>query len=211
MPINIKICGLSTEDSLNAALEAGADMIGLVHFEKSPRHVGLQQGRALADLARGRAHIVALLVDPLDNVLEAICAAAAPDYLQLHGQESPQRVLEIQRRFGVRIIKAIGIGEKQDFDQVAAYTGLDYVLLDAKPSHLPGGNGVPFDWSLAQGFYPAMPWMLSGGLCADNVVEAIRQSGARAVDVSSGVENAPGVKDKDKISAFIKAVRSVSL
>ena len=212
MPSTIKICGLSTADTLDAALNAGADMIGLVFFEKSPRYVGLDQARALGDLARGRAHIVALSVDPSNDKLADIMRVLNPDFLQLHGSESPQRVAEIRGLFGIPTIKAIGVAGPQDFARASDYAATaDWLLIDAKPpkgAALPGGNGVAFDWRLARDFAPAKPWLLSGGLNADNVAQAIALSGARGVDVSSGVENAPGVKDAGMIVAFIEHARA---
>ena len=212
MASTIKICGLSTLAALDAALAAGADMVGFVFFERSPRFVGLDTARALADRARGAAQIVALSVDPSDNMLAGITRALAPDFLQLHGSESPERVGEIRRRFGVPTIKALGVAAAADLAQANDYAEVaDWLLIDAKPPKgavLPGGNGAPFDWRLASGFAPARPWLLSGGLDAGNVAEAIALSGARGVDVSSGVERAPGVKDAAKIAAFIKAARA---
>src|SRR5580658_9689074 len=212
MSTAIKICGLSTVPTLAAALDAGADMVGFVFFEKSPRCVGSAQARDLAARARQRAEIVALSVDADDETLAAIVAATEPDYLQLHGSESPERVAQIQRKFGVSAIKAIGIAEAADFAKAREYKdAADALLIDAKPPKgavLPGGNGVAFDWRLAGDFAPRKPWLLSGGLDAGNVAEAIRQSFARSVDVSSGVESAPGVKDVEKIRAFIAAART---
>ena len=211
MSTAIKICGLSTVPTLAAALDAGADMVGFVFFEKSPRCVGSAQARDLAARARQRAEIVALCVDADDEKLAAIVAATEPDYLQLHGRESPERVAEIQRKFGVSAIKAIGIAEAADFAKAQEYKdAADALLIDAKPPKgavLPGGNGVPFNWRLARDFAPRKPWLLSGGLDADNVAHAIALSRTRAVDVSSGVEIAPGVKDVEKIGAFIAAAR----
>ena len=212
MSTAIKICGLSTVPTLVAALDAGADMVGFVFFEKSPRCVGSAQARDLAARARQRAEIVALSVDADDETLAAIVAATEPDYLQLHGRESPERVAEIQRKFGVSAIKAIGIAEAADFVKAQEYRdAADALLIDAKPPKgaiLPGGNGVPFDWRLAREFSPRKPWLLSGGLDADNVAQAIALSQTRAVDVSSGVESAPGIKDIEKIRAFIAAARA---
>ena len=208
----IKICGLSTAPTLEAALRAGADMVGFVFFARSPRHVSFETGRDLADRARMRAEIVALCVDPDDFMLKLIVEATEPDYLQLHGAESPERVDEIQRKFGVSAIKAIGVATKDDFAKANAYKGKsDGLLIDAKPPKgaiTPGGNGIAFDWRLAYDFHPRKPWLLSGGLDAGNVAEAIALSGVRGVDVSSGVESAPGVKDVDKIHAFIEAARA---
>jgi phosphoribosylanthranilate isomerase len=212
MSQTIKICGLSTVATLAAALDAGADMVGFVFFEKSPRFVGLDHARDLAARVRQRAEIVALSVDASDTALAAIIAAIEPDYLQLHGGESPERVAEIQRKFGISAIKAIGVAEAADLIKADEYNdSADALLIDAKPPKgavLPGGNGVPFDWRIARDFSPRKPWLLSGGLDALNVGEAIALSGARGVDVSSGVESAPGVKDNDKIKAFVAAARA---
>ena len=211
MSETIKICGLSTLPTLKAALNADADMVGFVFFAKSPRHVSFETARSLAAYARGQAEIVALSVDADDATLEQIVKATEPDYLQLHGSESPERVQEIQHKFGVSAIKAIGVAEAADFAKAEAYRGKsDALLIDAKPpkgSALPGGNGVAFDWRLAWNFHPKKPWLLSGGLHAGNVATAILQSGTRGIDVSSGVESAPGVKDAEKIGTFIDAAR----
>jgi phosphoribosylanthranilate isomerase len=211
MSTSVKICGLSTPETLAAALEAGADMVGLVFFEKSPRHVGLDVARALATQARHRAEVVALTVDADDAALEAILRRVGPDYFQLHGRESPERVAQIQEKYGVSVIKAIGVAEAADLALADAYAPADALLIDAKPPKgavLPGGNGVAFDWRLARDFHPRKPWLLSGGLTPENVAQAIRESLARAVDVSSGVESAPGAKDTAKIRAFVAAARA---
>jgi len=211
MSTSIKICGLSTPETMEAALKAGADMVGLVFFEKSPRHVSLEIAKSLAARAQQRAEVVALTVDADDAALEAIVRALAPEYLQLHGRETPERVEEIQRKFGVSAIKALGVSEAADLLAADTYKAADALLIDAKPPKgaiLPGGNGIAFDWRLARGFSPRKPWMLSGGLDAGNVGEAIRLSLARSVDVSSGVESAPGVKDPAKIRAFIDAAQA---
>jgi len=212
MLTTVKICGLSTVPTLQAALRAGADMVGFVFFERSPRFVGLDHARELAALARGRAKVVALSVDAPDKALAAIVGAIGPDLLQLHGKESPERVAGVKRMFGVSVMKAIGVADAGDFGKAMEYEdAADWLLIDAKPPKdaiLPGGNGRPFDWRLAHGFAPTMPWLLSGGLEPANVGAAIGSSGARGVDVSSGVESAPGVKDIDKIEAFIAAARA---
>lgn len=212
MTLLVKICGLSTPDALDAALCSGADMVGFVFFPKSPRHVGFEAARALGTRARGRARIVALTVDADDALLADVCAALDPDVLQLHGRETPERVAEIGTRFGRLTMKAIGVAAPDDLALAAAYDGpADWLLIDAKPpkgAALPGGNGLPFDWRLARGFAPRRPWLLSGGLDPDNVAEAIRTTGACGVDVSSGVERAPGVKDDIKIAAFVAAARA---
>jgi phosphoribosylanthranilate isomerase len=207
----VKICGLSTSATLAAALDAGADMVGFVFFPKSPRHVDWATARALGRQARGRAKIVALTVDADDDALARIVEWLSPDILQLHGREAPSRVTEIRQRFGRPTMKAIGVAAPADFAAAAPHDGVaDFLLIDAKPAKnalLPGGNGRAFDWALARDFRPRTPWLLSGGLDPDNVAEAITLTGARGVDVSSGVESAPGVKDESKIRAFIAAAR----
>ncbi len=212
MVSTVKICGLATAATLEAALDAGADMVGLVFFAKSPRFVGLDHARELAAQARDRARIVALTVDADDDLLAAIARVVGPDMLQLHGRETPQRVAAIKRTFGLPAMKAIGVSGAADFARARDYECVaDWLLIDAKPPKdavLPGGNGRPFDWRLARGFAPRIPWLLSGGLDADNVGEAIALSRARGVDVSSGVERAPGVKDESKIAAFAAAARA---
>lgn len=213
-PVLVKICGLSTAETLEAALDAGADMIGLNFFQKSPRAVSIESGAALAATVRGRAEIVALTVDMDDDGLAAIVEAVRPDWLQLHGHEDPDRVSALQRRFGLGVLKAIGIRTADDLAEVARHAGIaDHLLIDAKPpagAVLPGGNGVPFDWGLLDGIEQDRPYMLSGGLNPHNVAEAIARTGAGGVDVSSGVETAPGVKDAALIRAFIAAVRGAS-
>jgi phosphoribosylanthranilate isomerase len=212
MTSTVKICGLATAATLEAALDAGADMVGLVFFAKSPRFVGLDHARELAAQARDRAKVVALTVDAADDLLAAIARVVGPDMLQLHGRETPQRVAAIKQAFGLPAMKAIGVSEAADFARARDYESVaDWLLIDAKPPKdavLPGGNGRPFDWRLARGFTPKIPWLLSGGLDVDNVGEAIARSGARGVDVSSGVERAPGVKDEKKIAAFAAAARA---
>ncbi|HEV3043779.1 MAG TPA: phosphoribosylanthranilate isomerase [Roseiarcus sp.] len=207
----VKICGLSTPSSLEAALVAGADMVGFVFFEKSPRHVSLDQAAELGRKACGRAKIVALTVDAGDAALEDIVAALAPDVLQLHGRETPVRVAAIGRTFGVATMKAIGVAADEDLAAAKDYAGVaDLILFDAKPpkdARLPGGNGAPFDWRLLEKGSLDGRYLLSGGLDADNVAEAIVLSGALGVDVSSGVESAPGVKDNSKIAVFVARAR----
>jgi phosphoribosylanthranilate isomerase len=204
-----KICGLSSAATVDAALAAGATMVGFVFFERSPRNISYEQARALGAQARGRARIVALSVDADNDRLARIVESLSPDILQLHGRESPPRVTEIRERFGRPTMKAIGVAGPADFAAAAPYDGVaDFLLIDAKPAKdalLPGGNGRAFDWPLARDFRPRAPWLLSGGLDPANVAEAIALTGARGVDVSSGVESAPGVKDESKIRAFIAA------
>ncbi|MDE2016370.1 MAG: phosphoribosylanthranilate isomerase [Hyphomicrobiales bacterium] len=208
----VKICGLSTPETVEAALAAGADMVGFVFFAKSPRNVAPETAGALAAPARGRARVVALTVDADDALIEAIGAALAPDLHQLHGRESPARAAAIRDRSGVPAMKALAVAARTDVAAAEAYAdAVERILFDAKPprdSALPGGNGRAFDWSLLAGYAGATPWMLSGGLGPDNVAEAIRISGAREVDVSSGVESAPGVKDVGLIRAFVAAAKA---
>ena len=212
MTSTVKICGLATAATLEAALDAGADMVGLVFFARSPRFVGLDHARELAAQARERAKVVALTVDADDDLLAAIVRVVGPDMLQLHGRETPQRVAAIKKAHGLPAMKAVGVSEAADFARARDYEDVaDWLLIDAKPPKdavLPGGNGRPFDWRLAHGFAPKIPWLLSGGLDPNNVGEAIALSGARGVDVSSGVERAPGVKDENRIAAFAAAARA---
>jgi phosphoribosylanthranilate isomerase len=212
MPPIVKICGLSTPSSLETALAAGADMVGFVFFEKSPRHVSFEQARELGRRARGRAEIVALTVDAGDEALAAIVEALAPDLMQLHGKETSARVAAIAKTFAVKTMKAIGVATAGDLAAAKDFVGVaDWMLFDAKApkdARLPGGNGVPFDWRLLADVAHEPPYLLSGGLDPENVVEAIALSGARGVDVSSGAESAPGVKDNAKIAAFIACARA---
>ncbi len=212
MPNSIKICGLSNATTLEAALKLGADWVGFVFFDPSPRHVNLELARDLAAQAKGRAKIVALSVDATDGALEAIIEAARPDWLQLHGRETPERVAHLRNAFNLPVMKAVGIASANDIATARRYALIaDQLLLDAKPpaeAARPGGNGAAFDWRLPRQLGASVPWMLSGGLNAENVAQAVRRSGARRVDVSSGVESAPGVKDTTKIRAFIAAARA---
>jgi phosphoribosylanthranilate isomerase len=204
----LKICGLSTPETLDAALLAGADMVGFVFFAKSPRHISFATARALADHMSGRALRVALTVDADDATLTDVIANLRPQLLQLHGNEPPERVAELRERFGLPIMKAIGIARPDDLSQVAAFEPVaDWLLLDAKPdpAALPGGNGETFDWSLLRDLKLTKPWLLAGGLTAQNVAAALIATGAPGVDVSSGVESEPGIKDISKIQAFIAA------
>jgi phosphoribosylanthranilate isomerase len=206
----VKICGLSSPETLLTAIEAGADMAGFVFFEKSPRHIDFETARTLGLVAAGRISKVALTVDADDAALDDIVGALAPDYLQLHGKETPARVAEVKARFGLPVIKAVGVATAGDVKASRAYEDVaDVILFDAKPAPdaaVPGGAGVAFDWALLRGV-AAKSWMLSGGLDPDNVAEAMRLTGARAVDVSSGVERERGVKDAEKIKAFVRAAR----
>jgi phosphoribosylanthranilate isomerase len=212
MALLVKICGVGTPTALEAAIGAGADMVGFVRFPRSPRHVELDRGRALSGMARGRTQRVLLVVDATDAELDEAVAALDPDLLQLHGTETPERVAAIRSRTGRPVMKAIGIAGTGDLARLVGYSGVaDRILLDAKPPRdavLPGGNGRTFDWSLLDGLDPALDVMLSGGLDVANVAEAISRTRVRAVDVSSGVEARPGEKDPEKIAAFIRAARA---
>ncbi|MCJ2088629.1 phosphoribosylanthranilate isomerase [Methylobacterium sp. E-005] len=212
-PARIKICGLSTEDTLDAALALGVDWIGLVHFPRSPRHVDVARAAGLSRRAKGRAERVVLLVDPDDTLLTSVVEAVGPDLIQLHGRESPERVAAIRALTGRPVMKALGLASPADLAPLAAYVAVaDRILLDAKApadSALPGGNGRCFDWTiLADRDLPAGT-MLSGGLDAANVAEALARTQLGAVDVSSGVESAPGIKDPDRIAAFVAAARGM--
>jgi phosphoribosylanthranilate isomerase len=212
VPPLVKICGLSTEETLAAAIEAGAERVGFVFFPRSPRYLTLEKAAALARRARGRAAVVALVVDAGDAALDTISEAVAPDMVQLHGQETPERVQALRARLGRPVMKALGISTAADLDAVPAFAAVaDEILFDAKPPRgavLPGGNGVAFDWRLLAALDLPVPFMLSGGLGPRNVGEALRVTGAPGVDVSSGVESAPGVKDPDLIAAFVRAAKN---
>ena len=207
----IKICGLSTASSLGAALDARAEMVGFVFFPPSPRHLAYDAARALGAQAAGRALKTALTVDADDDTFTQLIAALQPDLLQLHGKESPQRAAEIRARFGLPVMKAIGVSSAADLAAVAAYEPVvDRILFDAKPpreSTRPGGNGLAFDWGLIAGVKIGKPWMLSGGLDPQNIAQAIAATGAPGVDVSSGVESASGIKSNTAIAEFIAAAR----
>jgi phosphoribosylanthranilate isomerase len=215
MTLLVKICGLTTLEALDVALEAGADMVGFVFFPASPRHVGYDAARALGAHVRGRALKVALSVDADDDALAASIAALEPDALQLHGAERPERVLTVRTRFGLPVTKALPIAERADLAPIRLYEPVaDRLLFDARAPHAatrPGGLGKSFDWRLLQNLDIRVPFMLSGGLDARNVAEALRITKADSVDVSSGVERAPGDKDPDMIRAFIIAARQASL
>ncbi len=209
--VAVKICGLNTADSVTAAVQAGARYLGFNFFQKSPRYVNISQARKLALLVPPEICKVALSVDPTDEFLDAIMADVPIDMLQLHGHETPERVLEIKKRYGLPVMKVVGVADARDLAAIDRYMRVsDQILVDAKPpkdAELPGGNGISFDWRLIAGRRWACPWMLAGGLAPQNVAEAVRLTGARQVDVSSGVEAAPGVKDNDRIAAFIAAAQ----
>ncbi|MEN3382231.1 MAG: phosphoribosylanthranilate isomerase [Hyphomicrobiales bacterium] len=212
MSVLVKICGLSTPETLDVALAAGADMVGFVFFPPSPRNISPEAARALGLRVKERAKTVALVVDADDALLEQIIGALKPDMLQLHGHETPQRVAAIRESFGLPVMKVLAIETKADLAAVAPYIGVaDRLLFDARPPReatRPGGLGKPFDWHLLESLELPLPFMLSGGLDPVNVAEALRITRAPGVDVSSGVESAPGVKDPEKIRAFIRAARA---
>lgn len=210
--IKVKICGLSDELALAAAVQAGADYAGFVFYARSPRYIAPERAGILLQGVPASVQSVGLIVDEDDAAIETILRHAALDMLQLHGQENPARVAEIRRRFGLPVIKAVAISDAPDVQRAKDYEGVaDILLFDAKPPQnlraLPGGNGLVFDWTLLARASWTIPWMLSGGLNADNVADALRISGAKMVDVSSGVESAPGIKDVAKIRAFVKGAK----
>lgn len=209
--IRVKICGLREARHIAAAVEAGAGYLGFNFFAKSPRYVNIQQARDLAvEVPMGVAK-VALVVNADDAMLDAIVEAVPLDMLQLHGTETVERVAEVRARYGLPIMKALGVADEGDLPALDAYGAVaDQLLVDAKPpkgAALPGGNGVAFDWRLIANRRWMAPWMLAGGLIPDNVAEAVSLTGARQVDVSSGVESAAGVKDAELIASFVKAAQ----
>jgi phosphoribosylanthranilate isomerase len=211
MSLIVKICGLSTPATLDAALAAGSDMVGFVFFPASPRHVDLDTARILGRQAKGRAVKVALSVDADDALLANSIDALQPQILQLHGQESVSRIRDIKQKFGLPVMKALAVATKADLAALPGYAAVcDRILFDAKPpkdATRPGGLGEPFDWHLLEGLNLALPFLVSGGLDASNVAEALRITRAGGVDISSGVESAPGIKDPDMIRDFIRAAR----
>jgi phosphoribosylanthranilate isomerase len=212
MSLIVKICGLSTPETLDAALAAGADMVGFVFFPASPRHVDLATARDLGRQVKGRARKVALSVDADDALLANCIDALQPDMLQLHGKETVARLRDIKHRFELPVMKAMAIETRADLAALAGYADVaDRILFDARAPNSatrPGGLGAAFDWHLLDGLVLNRPFMVSGGLDAVNVAEAVRITGAGGVDVSSGVERAPGVKDPEMIRAFVRAVRA---
>jgi phosphoribosylanthranilate isomerase len=210
---DVKICGLSTPETVEAAVSGGATHVGFIFFARSPRHVDAEKAAALADLARGRALSVAVTVDADDDALDAIVTRMGPDLLQLHGQETPERVAAVKQRFGLPAMKALAIRDRDDLRRINAYRGIaDRFLFDAKApegSELPGGNGVVFDWALLGALDGTIDYMLSGGINKANVAEALALTGAPGIDVSSGVESAPGVKDVTLIKALLEELASI--
>jgi len=209
--IEVKICGIDSAQAADAAASVGADYAGLVFFPSSPRHVRYEQAASLAARLRNRCRIVAVLVDPSDAEIEAAIQAARPDFLQLHGRETPERVAAVRQRFGILVMKAIAMADANDFAVVPAYERVaDMLLFDAKApvsASRPGGHGAAFDWQLLRGRMFSRPWLLSGGLGVENVVRAIRACEAPGVDCSSGVETSPGIKDPQMIREFVAAAR----
>jgi phosphoribosylanthranilate isomerase len=213
VPVKVKICGVRTREIVDTAVDAGADYVGLVFFPRSPRHIAPDAARELAEHASGRIETVAVLVDPDDGLVDEILATVRPTLLQLHGAETPERVAAIKSRARLRVIKAIGVATADDVGNASAYRGIaDTILFDAKApagSGLPGGHGLAFDWHLLAGPSVERPFAISGGLNPDNVREASVTTGASLVDVSSGVERAPGVKDPDLVRRFIQAAKAL--
>ena len=209
MTVEVKICGITSTDAVSAAVTAGARYGGLVFHPASPRAVTLDQAAVLASHMRGSVKTVALVADANDMFLTVMTGLVRPDFLQLHGSETPARAVDIRQRFRIPVIKALPVADAADFDAVADYQdGADMLLFDAKPpkdAARSGGHGLAFDWTLLNGRNFTKPWFLAGGLNTDNVARAIAASGARRVDVSSGVESAPGIKDAGLITHFIKA------
>ena len=212
MSLLVKICGLSTRETLDVALAAGADMVGFVFFPPSPRHLALETARELGRQAKGRAVKVALTVDADDATFENIIDALKPDILQIHGKETTARVRDIKQRFGLPVMKALPVETAADLSALPGYAAVaDRILFDArapKGATRPGGLGATFDWHVLENLDLKLPFMVSGGLHADNVAEAIRVTRAGGVDVSSGVERAPGIKDPEMIREFIRAARA---
>jgi phosphoribosylanthranilate isomerase len=213
MPVLAKICGLTDEAAVEAAVQHGADMLGFVFFPASPRNLSAEQAEALLHNVPSGIDRVGVFVDPETDFLDRILARARLDLLQLHGDETPERCRAISIYFGLPIIKAIKVSSKADLKAAKAYEdAVDWLMFDAAPpkdATRPGGNAASFDWSIMQGAKFNRPWLLSGGLTPENLSLAVRQSGASAVDVSSGVESAPGKKDPAKIRAFLDAARAL--
>jgi phosphoribosylanthranilate isomerase len=212
MSLTVKICGLSTPDTLDAALQASADMVGFVFFPPSPRHISLQTARELGRQTQGRAIKVALTVDADDTTLANIMETLRPDILQLHGNETVARLRDVKQAFGVQVMKVLAVETPADLAPLAGFAAVaDRILFDArapKGATRPGGLGAVFDWHVLENLDLKLPFMVSGGLTADNVAEAVRITRAGGVDVSSGVERAPGIKDPELIRAFIRAARA---
>jgi phosphoribosylanthranilate isomerase len=211
MPVQVKICGINSVAAADAVLHAGADFGGLVFFAKSPRHLSLEQGAMLAERMRERLKLAALVVDDSDAQLAAIADRVKPDFFQLHGKETPERVAQIRSRYGIPVIKAMAVSEPGDLAKVSAYDDVaEMLLFDAVPAanaSRPGGHGAAFDWQIVKDRTFARPWFLAGGLTPENVGRAMAVSGAQLVDVSSGVESAPGIKSPSRIAEFVAAAK----
>jgi phosphoribosylanthranilate isomerase len=211
MPLLVKICGLRTPEALDVALDAGADQVGFVFFVPSPRNLAYGAARALGEQVRGRADKVALTVNATDEMLGEIVEAVRPDMLQLHGTETPERVVAVRTRFGLPVMKALAIEDRASLSSIRLYANAaDKIIFDARAPReatRPGGLGKSFDWRLLEGVDPGIPFMLSGGLDVGNVADALSITRATGVDVSSGVERVPGEKDPEKIRAFMRAAR----
>ena len=211
-PVSVKICGISTVDDVRACAGAGANYMGLVFFEKSPRNITIPAARDLALAAPMGLAKVALVVNPSDAELDAIAGTVPLDMIQLHGRETPERVAEVKARYGLPVMKAVGIADANDLPKLESYFGVaDQILVDAKPpkgGELPGGNGLSFDWRLIAGRRWPCPWMLAGGLTPENVAEAVKMTGTKQVDVSSGIEDAPGQKNAELIQKFVQSSRA---
>ncbi|CAN7155095.1 phosphoribosylanthranilate isomerase [Mesorhizobium caraganae] len=212
MALDIKICGLKTDEAMAAALAGGASHVGFIFFAKSPRYVEPAQAGRLRQAAIGKAKAVAVTVDADDAFLDEIVAEMRPDMLQLHGAETPERVAELKARYGLPVMKVFSVSEAADLERLKPFIGIaDRFMFDAKPpkgSQLPGGNGVAFDWRILAGLDAGLDYMLSGGLNAANIGDALRSANPPAIDISSGVESAPGVKDPALIEQFFRAVRA---
>jgi phosphoribosylanthranilate isomerase len=208
--VEIKICGLSTPDTVDAAVAAGATHIGLVHYEPSPRHVTLEQAAALRARVPARTKVVLLLVNQQPQPTVQAIQTVRPDVIQFHGSETPEWLALVRQHAKLEIWKAVGVKDVESLERVQRFKGaVDKLLYDAPANKLPGGNGLALDWSVLSSFQHTIPWGLAGGLTQDNVAEAIRRTGAPLVDTSSGVERAPGVKDVDRIKAFCQAARGI--
>jgi len=212
MALDIKICGLKTDEALAAALAGGASHVGFIFFAKSPRYVDPTEAGRLRQAARGKASAVAVTVDAGDAFLDEMVAKMSPDMLQLHGSETPERVVEVKARYGLPVMKALSLSEAADIERIKPFIGIaDRFLFDAKPpkgSELPGGNGVAFDWRILAGLDAGVDYMLSGGLNAANIGDALQLANPPGIDISSGVESAPGVKEPALIEQFFRAVRA---
>lgn len=212
MSVSIKICGLNSVDAVRSVVKAGANYAGFVYYPKSPRHLSIEQAADLRLLLPKTVSAVVVIVNPDNELLAKIARMVQPDFFQLHGEETPERLREVRSQFpDIGIIKSIPVRNVEDLGQADKYTKIvDYLLFDAKPSNrnmMHGGNGLAFDWNIMSGKKIMTPWFLSGGLNAENVAQAIKISGAKMVDVSSGVERSAGVKDERLINDFVKAVR----